>query len=357
MKILFYGAGVLGSLYAARCKEAGHDVSILARGRRLADLREHGIVLEDAATGTRTVTAVRVVASLGPDDAYDWIVALVRKNQLEEILPILAANHATPNVLLMVNNASGVAPLAEAVGRERTVLGFPGAGGTREGYIVRYNIVSGLIQPTTLGELDGRKTLRLREIAAVFQAGGFPVALSADMDAWLKTHVAVVSPIANALYLAGGDNYRLARTRDGVVLLGRAIQEGFRVLRALHIPITPFKYRFLPLLPEPLMVAVLQRILATEWATTVLAHHANAARDEMQQLAEEFRALARASGVPTPALDRLYSYIDPATPPTPEGAATLPLDWRGVWLGAAALAGLLVGRCWLRKARGRHEIA
>ena len=50
MKILVYGAGVLGSLYAARLKESGLDVSILARSRRLADIREHGIELEDSST-------------------------------------------------------------------------------------------------------------------------------------------------------------------------------------------------------------------------------------------------------------------------------------------------------------------
>jgi 2-dehydropantoate 2-reductase len=348
MKILFYGAGVLGSLYAARCKEAGLDVSILARGRRLTDLREHGIVLEDTATSARTTTPVRVVESLAPDDVYDWIVVLVRKNQLDAILPILAANHATPNVLLMVNNPSGIAGIADAVGHGRAVFGFPGAGGARDDYVVRYNIVSDLIQPTTLGEPDGRITLRLHEIAAVLAAGGFPVALSHNMDAWLKTHVAMVSPVANALYLAGGDNYRLARTRDGVVLMVRAVKEAFHVLHALEVPITPFKFRVLPLIPEPLLVALLRRVLATESATTLLASHANSARDEMQQLADEFRTLTRASGVPTPALDQLYDYIDPATPPASEGAATLPLDWRGVWIGAAALAGVM-GICWLSK--------
>ena len=34
MKILFYGAGVLGSLFAARLQESGQEVSILARGQR-----------------------------------------------------------------------------------------------------------------------------------------------------------------------------------------------------------------------------------------------------------------------------------------------------------------------------------
>ena len=46
-RVLVYGAGVQGGLYAARLHQAGLDVSLLARGRRLADLREHGIVLEN----------------------------------------------------------------------------------------------------------------------------------------------------------------------------------------------------------------------------------------------------------------------------------------------------------------------
>ncbi|NMF85480.1 2-dehydropantoate 2-reductase N-terminal domain-containing protein [Nodosilinea sp. P-1105] len=36
MKILGFGAGVLGSLYAARLQEAGHEVALLALGQRYA---------------------------------------------------------------------------------------------------------------------------------------------------------------------------------------------------------------------------------------------------------------------------------------------------------------------------------
>jgi ketopantoate reductase len=39
MKILVYGAGVIGTLYAARLQQEGHQVTILARGSRLADIR------------------------------------------------------------------------------------------------------------------------------------------------------------------------------------------------------------------------------------------------------------------------------------------------------------------------------
>lgn len=37
------GAGVIGQVYAARLHEAGADVTLLARGKRLAELRAHGV--------------------------------------------------------------------------------------------------------------------------------------------------------------------------------------------------------------------------------------------------------------------------------------------------------------------------
>jgi len=121
-KFLFLGAGVLGSLYAARLKQSGQDVTV-----------EH----------------------LHENDAYDLIVVLVRKNQVASVLPILASHTATPNILFMVNNPSGYADWANAVGSERLVLGFAGAGGTLVDNVVRYVVVSRLLQPTTFGELDG----------------------------------------------------------------------------------------------------------------------------------------------------------------------------------------------------------
>jgi 2-dehydropantoate 2-reductase len=344
MKVLFYGAGVLGSLYAARLQEAGHAVSILARGQRLADLREHGIVLQDANTGQRTTTRVEVLEQLNPEDAFDLVVVLMRKNQVPAVLPPLAANRHTPNVLFMGNNAAGPDEMVQALGRERVLLGFGSAGGLREGHVVRYVDGSGRNKsPVTLGELDGHVTPRLRQVAGAFEQAGFPVRLSPNMAAWLKTHVALVSPIANALYMAGGDNHRLAHTRDGVVLMLRGIREGLRVLRALDVPILPPSLDVMARLPEPLLVALAQRALDTEFAEIALAGHANAARDEMTCLADEFRVLARSASLPTPAIDRLYTYTDPAVPPMAEGSAQVALDWRGVWAALSLLALVLTG--------------
>ena len=64
MNILVYGAGPLGTLLSSRLHDAGHDVSLLARGQRLADLHKHGVVLVDTETGKETVTRPKIVESL-----------------------------------------------------------------------------------------------------------------------------------------------------------------------------------------------------------------------------------------------------------------------------------------------------
>jgi 2-dehydropantoate 2-reductase len=170
----------------------------------------------------------------------------------------------------------------------------------------------------------------LKKIVETFKLAGFPVAPNPNMDAWLKTHVAEVSPAANAIYMAGGDNNRLARTRDGLVLMVRAIREGYRVLQALGVPITPANHKIFKWIPEPILVALMRRLFNTKTAEIEVAGHANAARDEFKHLADEFKALARTTSVPTPAMDRLYSYIDPAVPPIPEGSAQISPSWRRV---------------------------
>ena len=53
MRVLIVGAGVIGSVYAGRLLAAGHAVTLCARADRFAELKESGLVLEDAQTGQR----------------------------------------------------------------------------------------------------------------------------------------------------------------------------------------------------------------------------------------------------------------------------------------------------------------
>ncbi len=304
-KILVFGAGVLGSLYSAFFHERGFEVRILARGRRLQEIRSQGIVLQHALSGKRIVSRVQAVETLTPSDDYDYIIVLVRKNQLEDVLKIVGKNEKTPNILVMVNNASGYQSWIEAVGRERLMLGFAGAGGAIENGVVRYALAPAFFQPTTLAELDGRESARLKEIKQIFKQAGFPVAVTANMDAWQKTHVAWVSPLAQAIYRAERDGVPLSSSKYILKLTVEAIRESFDVLGKLGIPITPPMLMFWKRLPEWLLVESLAMYARTTHFKTLVLRHSLAARDEMKQLADEFSALARIARHPTPALERL----------------------------------------------------
>lgn len=306
MKILVYGAGVLGSLYAARLSQSGNDVTILARGSRYDEILQNGIVLVNAMSRLREQIKVPVVKTLEPEDAYDLVIVLVRQDQVSQLLPALAVNCGSKIILFMVNNPLGYSEWAALVGRERILIGFAGAGGTRVNGEITYNIVSGLLQPTTFGEIDRSTSQRLRNIKRLFSDAGFPTAISGNMNAWQKTHVAWVSPVANAIYMAGGDGKLLANRPDVIKTLIQAIKEGFGVLKALNVPITPSKFNLLNALPDSWLAFALKKWAVTRHFEIIATRHTLAAFDEMIMISSSFQTLARQADTSTPALDLLH---------------------------------------------------
>lgn len=333
--ILVYGAGPLGSLFAARLHEVGHNVSLLARGQRLKDLREYGIVLLDARTNELTKTHVNVVESLDPDDAYDLVLVVMRKNKALDILPILESNRHTPNILFLMNNAAGPDDLVKSLGKERVMIGFPRSAGYFEGHTI--HVLAGTTNhefAIPLGEVDGSITEKTRAVAEIINtASGYRADIRTDMNTWLKYHVALLlTSLAPALYAAGTDKQRLANTRDAVVLAVRAMREGFRALKALGFRISPRGLIFIRWLPEPVLIYFLKRIIVKEEMETAMVGHANAAREEMQFHADEFLSLVSRSSVPTPSIDLLYPHLDLETALIPEGSKEIHLNWGGVWI-------------------------
>lgn len=181
------------------------------------------------------------------------------KHQVAAILPRLAANKQIPSVLFLHNNAAGPQAMVEALGHERVLLGFAGAGGKREGHVIHSLLIKQ--QPTTFGELDGRTTQRLEQIATAFKDAGFPVAISSNIDAALKTHAVFITCMESALAVAGGNN-ELASRRDLLLLMVSAIRQGFKALQARGLPIVPFNLKLMFLwMPKWFPVLYWQRTL------------------------------------------------------------------------------------------------
>jgi len=245
-KILIFGAGVIGSLYAAKLQLAGENVTILAREKRLEQLRKNGIVWQDAFNKKRQTVIPSVTDTLTPQDDYDMVVIHVRANQLTSVLPILSANKKIPIYLFMVNFPQGFQEVAKTVGEKRIVVGFPGAGGsmTKDGILIA-SLALGFAQPTTLGELDGKATKRLEEISLIYRNAGFPTALSTNIDAWLKTHVVWTLPLECMLYKYKYDSVKIAKDTLALKTIALGIKEGIHVLHGLQIPILPFQIQFI----------------------------------------------------------------------------------------------------------------
>ena len=124
------------------------------------------------------------------------------------------------------------------------------------------------------------------------------------------------------------------------------------MLRALGVTITPTNLKIVEWIPEPILVVLLRRLITLDAMKVALVGHANAARDEMQHLTDEFLTLTRNTSIPTPAIDQLYPFLDPNTPLMPKGSSQIPLKWGGLLVGLGIFAVVLMGLIYIVKAIG-----
>ena len=103
MKILVYGAGVLGCNLARNLFHAGKDVTLLARGNWAEEIRKNGLRIKDQFSLRTSVSRIPVVTTLAPDAAYDVIFVVLRYTQLDSALETLRANQ-TKNIVFVGNN-------------------------------------------------------------------------------------------------------------------------------------------------------------------------------------------------------------------------------------------------------------
>ncbi len=311
MRILVYGAGVIGSIFAAKLHFSGQDVTVLARGNRLKEIQKSGVVLCNPKTKKRETAHVQVIDQLYADMKFDYILVVMQKTQVDSVLESLSRN-CTENIVFIVNTAAGYEQWKHAVGDERLILGFPSAGGERKDGIVRYFIGKGLMrafQTTTFGEANGKKTHRVSELVQLFKRAGIPSVICPDMDAWQKTHVAMVTSIANALYKYNCDNRRLATSFQDVKIMVLGVREGLAVLKILGIQPTPRKLKFWEL-PSGILTVIFILFMKTQLAEVTMAKHCIAAKSEMVCLQAEFDMLIEKSGSKTPHIDVLRDNLN-----------------------------------------------
>jgi 2-dehydropantoate 2-reductase len=306
MKILVYGAGVIGSIYAARLYEAGCDVTLLARDKRYERLTQNGVIIKETLTGKQTISEVPLTSQLGVTDFYDLVIVTVRLDQFDTVIPTLKNNKVCHLIMLMLNNPESTEPLIKELNPKHIILGFPGAGGIYQNNIVEYIQIKQ--QETTIGEINGETSVQIMEIKSIFENAGFKVTISDNMDAWLKTHAVFVACIAAAIIKENGDSVQLGKKRSSVKMMVKSIREGFKACRCLGMPIEPVNLKIIfMIMPLWFSISYWQKAMQGEVGTLAMAPHANSAKDEMKLLAKKILAIVHSSSLQTPTLDNLLS--------------------------------------------------
>ena len=183
-RVLIFGAGVIGSIYAVKFIEAGIDVTVFARSDRLKTLQEKGLQYYEK--GAVKSVRVNVIGELDNDDIYDFIIVSVRYDQSESALSAVKDNKSQ-NIITMTNNSAGFFSWSEIVG-DRLLPAFPGFGGQIKDGILYARFPPKSLAAARFGEISGSETERTRKFAELLEAANIACRIDKDMQSFLITH-------------------------------------------------------------------------------------------------------------------------------------------------------------------------
>ncbi len=205
MKICIVGAGAIGGYMAIHLANAGHKISVIARGPHLAAIRKDGLRLIEA---DREFTSSSITATdlIGDLEVHDLVILALKAHQIEAVVQDLPILFGPDTVMITLQNGipwwyfqklegefagrvvTSVDPrgiLSQNINPDCLIgcIAYPAATISSPG-IIRH--IEGNRFP--VGELDGSESDRVRQISAIFTEAGFKARVLDDIrsEIWLK---------------------------------------------------------------------------------------------------------------------------------------------------------------------------
>ena len=294
MKILVFGAGVLGCNIARNMLRAGKEVTLLARGKWAEEIRQNGLRIKDKFSPRTSVSRIPVVTELAPDDAYDVIFVVLRYTQLDSIMDDLQ-NNATKNIVFVGNNVRAKA-FADALPEKNVMFAFTSAAGHRESD----RVASIDLKKITIGQLsDASSNEQL--IGKIFDGTKYKVTYEPNMGDYLLCHAAFVIPAAFACYKTDGD---LKKLKGNTAYLSKMIDaniEGYHAIKnAGHAILPKEDADFEGAAYRKTCLRFFKLICATVLGKICVSDHAMNAVDEMGALNRDLKHFYDENGAEYP---------------------------------------------------------
>ena len=308
MKILVYGAGVIGSQICHALCKSGNDVSVIARGSWADLLEKEGLRIHHYIQRKDTIDHPHILRAVD-EEKYDLVFAVMQYKQMEAILEDLAKVHS-PMVVLVGNNLSASTmeeKLRFMCTDEKAILfGFGSTAGTREkGKLNTVHIGDGKL---TIGKIDQEPSAAEKAvIKQAFKGSRMSIEWCDAMDAWLKYHVAAILPVVYLCYKTGCDLSKATKADREQML--DAMKDAYDVLMALGYPVRPKGDE--KTLEKGLMNTAFKLVMylacKSRLGALCTTEHCKHAPKEMEDLDKAFRELIRKKpDFPMSSFDRLY---------------------------------------------------
>ena len=119
MRIAIFGAGSIGSLFAAYLAEAGAKVGVVAREAHGRKIQKEGLKLVRTFSGEKfVIKGLEVITDIGRLDAYDALIVSVKAFDLQGVLAEIQSNGLLKKpgkVLGLIQNGLGNEEIAREV--------------------------------------------------------------------------------------------------------------------------------------------------------------------------------------------------------------------------------------------------
>ena len=204
MKFLIAGAGAIGAYMGARMARAGLDVTLFARGPHLRAMQEHGVRVRSAEGDFEA--RPKLAATLDEVGPVDVVFLAVKAHSLPQLAPQLRPVLGSETTVVSTQNGipwwffQGLSGAGEGIRLERVdpagVIAAAIEPRRVVGSIVYFSteiIEPGVVLHTegnriSLGEPDGTRSERCRQIAAALVASGLrcPVTTHIRNEIWVK---------------------------------------------------------------------------------------------------------------------------------------------------------------------------
>ncbi|MCI4325505.1 MAG: 2-dehydropantoate 2-reductase [Thermoplasmata archaeon] len=199
MRIVVFGAGAVGSRFAAALARAGSDVTIVARPEHVASVTAEGLQVDG---DSRPPARLPAVDRLPKGTSTELVLLTVKSYDVETAGTAIAVALDRPSPVLALSNGLGI--------EERLASGLTQGGWTApEAWVLRgvHTIPARMVRPGVVAE-TGRGEMVLgrnpaldgwsERLQTLFETAGFPTRVSDDIrrETWKKALVnAAINPV------------------------------------------------------------------------------------------------------------------------------------------------------------------